>query len=71
MNELDGNWCPDHVSSVPSCSHATQFIGSIGAWASVLLASSDWAPFQDDSNSGAYFMIVRSSEKKYSLFFGS
>src|SRR5258707_4410328 len=28
-----GNWCPDHVSSVPSCSHATQFIGSIVAWA--------------------------------------
>src|ERR1700676_3124023 len=23
-----GNWCPDHVSSMPSCSHATQFIGS-------------------------------------------
>src|SRR6202165_5196982 len=28
-----GNWCPDHVSSMPSCNHATQFIGSIGAWA--------------------------------------
>src|ERR1700736_7011827 len=37
----------------------------------VLLASSDWALFQDDSYSGAYFMIVRSSEKKYSHFFGS
>ncbi len=29
----DGNWCPDHVSSMPSCSQATQFIGSIVAWA--------------------------------------
>src|SRR6266851_9280394 len=29
----DGNWCPDHVSSMPSCGHATQFIGSIDAWA--------------------------------------
>ena len=28
-----GNWCPDHVSSMPSCSQATQFIGSIVAWA--------------------------------------
>src|SRR3984893_17010335 len=28
-----GNWCPDHVSSMPSCNHATQFIGSIDAWA--------------------------------------
>src|SRR6202163_487846 len=28
-----GNWCPDHVSSMPSCSQATQFIGSIDAWA--------------------------------------
>ena len=37
----------------------------------VLLASSDWALFQNDSYSGAYFMIVRSSEKKYSDFFGS
>jgi hypothetical protein len=27
--------------------------------------------FQNGSYSGAYFMIVRSSEKKYSLFFGS
>ena len=28
-----GNWCPDQVSSMPSCSQATQFIGSIVAWA--------------------------------------
>ena len=28
-----GNWCPLQVSSMPSCSQATQFIGSIAAWA--------------------------------------
>jgi hypothetical protein len=28
-----GNWWPDQVSSSPSCSQATQFIGSIVAWA--------------------------------------
>ena len=28
-----GNWWPLQVSSMPSCSQATQFIGSIDAWA--------------------------------------
>jgi hypothetical protein len=28
-----GNWWPAQVSSMPSCSHATQPCGSIGAWA--------------------------------------